>query len=167
MKWNSALLSTFTAMLLMAFTAPNLQAQQLADPPAAPLPSQVVNAKRVFIANAYGDNDPRFAKYFGGPDGVYNQFYANVKSLGKYDLVSAPADADLVLEVTLGTLPAEHASPLYPRFRLAILDPRTNVLLWTISEPIEGAILTSTARKHVTATLAKLADDLKKLTAAP
>jgi hypothetical protein len=142
------------------FTISNLQAQQLEEPAAAPVPSQIVNAKKVFIANAAGDHDPRVSKYFGGPDGIYNQFYADVKSGGRFEPVSAPADADLVVQVTLGTFPLLAG---YAGFRLSIFDPKTNILLWTASEPVDPAFLAKTARKNIAESLQRLANDLQFL----
>jgi hypothetical protein len=150
---------------LMMTMIPGMQAQrQPAEPSAAPVPSQIISAKKVFIANAADDHDTRIAKYVGGPDGIYDQFYADIKSQGRFELVSAPSDADLVLEVELGVLPVP---PAYARFRLAIVDPKTSILLWTISEPVDAAILVKTARKHIAESLARVTDDLKALTPGP
>jgi len=136
MKPNTA---SFCAAIVATFVliAPSLSAQKPApppDPPVAPVPSQILNARKAFIANAAGNSDQRIAKYVGGPDGIYNQFYADVKNTSRFDMVSSPAEADLVLEVTIALFPV---SPSYPSFRLAIVDPKSNVLLWTISEPVD------------------------------
>ena len=155
-------LAIASTLLVLATIAIPLEAQQ---PPAeifaAPVPSQILSARKVFIANATGDHDPRVAKYFGGPDGIYNQFYADIKSGGKFEPVSAPADADLVVEVTLGTFPLVQD---YAGFRLSVLDPKTNVLLWTASEPVDPAFLAKTARKNIAQSLQRLANDLQALT---
>src|SRR5579863_5248765 len=91
-----------SALFASLSTIPVAQAQQPAtELPVAPLPSQILSAKKVFVVSAMGDRDPRIAKYIGGPDGIYNQFYADVKSSGRFELVSAPADADLVLQVKI------------------------------------------------------------------
>ena len=154
-----------SATLFAALAAVNnLQAQQQVNPPAAPVPPQVVNAKRVFISNAFADNGSDFNKYVGGPNGIYDQFYANVKNLGRYELVTAPADSDVVFEVTMVAYPG---GAIIPRMRLAILDPKSNVLLWTITEPIGVANLAGTARKHIAVSLAKLTDDLKNVGTKP
>jgi hypothetical protein len=116
-----------------------------------------VNAKKVFIINAEGTNDPRINRFLGGPNGVYDQFYADVKQTGRFEIVSAPADSDVALQVTLSVYEVVAG---YSRFKLSILDPKTNLLLWTISEPIEGAILTKTAQKNIAQSLARLAQDL-------
>jgi hypothetical protein len=155
-------LAILSALLVAAIVvAPNLQAQQPSEPPAAPVPSQILSAKKVFITNATGDHDPRIAKYFGGPDGLYNQLYGVVKSGGRFELVTAPSDADLVFQATLGSHPIV---PAYAGLRLSIFDPKSNVLLWTISEPIDPAILTKNARKNIANALERLMDDLKTLT---
>ena len=39
--------------------------------------------------------------YSGGPDRAYNEFYAAMKTWGRYELVAAPRDADLVFEIRL------------------------------------------------------------------
>jgi hypothetical protein len=151
------------ALLFVVTTAVFVcQAQtQPMEPPAAPVPSQIVNAHKVFIANATGDHDPRVSKYFGGPDGIYNQFYADIQTGGRFEPVSAPANADIVVQVTLGTFPLVAG---YAGFRLSIFDPKTNVLLWTASEPVDPAFLAKTARKNITESLQRLATDLQTLT---
>lgn len=152
-----------TLVFASMFATPGLQAQkqQPAEVPVAPVPTQIVGAKKVFIANAASDRDVRIAKYIGGPDGLYNQFYADIKSGGKFEPVSAPADADLVLEVTIGMSPLVAG---YAGVRLAIVDPKTNVLLWNLSEPVDPAFLAKTARKNIVESLQRLTDDLQALT---
>jgi hypothetical protein len=157
-----AFAGTLVFVAMIAITS--LQAQQeSAELSAAPVPSQILNAKKVFIANAAGDHDPRVSKYFGGPDGIYNQFYADIKNGGKFEPVSAPADADIVVQVTLGTFPLVAG---YAGFRLSIFDPKTNILLWTASEPVDPAFLAKTARKNIAESLQRLTNDLQTLTPA-
>lgn len=151
----------FSVIISIALFIPDLHAQQPPEPPPAPVPSQILTAKKIFIANATGDHDLRISRYMGGPDGIYNQFYADVKSGGRFELVSAPADADLVLNVNLGIFPL---NPGYAGFRLSIIDPKTSIMLWTVSEPIDPAFLAKTAHKNMVASLGRLADDLKILT---
>lgn len=102
---------------------------------AAPIPPQILAAKKVFIANAGGDemtpDDPIFS---GGPARAYNQFYAAVKSWDRFNIVGSPADADLLLEirqevqtVRFGGKAGGSATPL---FRLEIRDSKTNAILW-------------------------------------
>jgi hypothetical protein len=56
---------------------------------------------------------------------------------------------------------------VYPKFRLEIRDPKTNVLLWTYTEVVNGALLAKNGRKNVAEALGKLTDDLKKSPPSP
>lgn len=110
-------------------------AAQTKQAPPAPVPAQIFAAKKIFIANAGGDemaeDDPRFS---GGPDRAYNQFYAAMKNWGQFEIVSSPAQADLLLEirqeVQTVVLGGKAGASDIPLFRLKIRDPRTNALLW-------------------------------------
>jgi hypothetical protein len=70
-------------------------AAQAADAPAPPVPSTILTAKKVFISNTTGE----MVLPPGNPDMTYNEFYAAMKSWGRYELVSSPADADMVFEI--------------------------------------------------------------------
>lgn len=160
---SSKSLTTLLAILLSSF-APTVmaQTQPTAEIAAAPIPVQLLNAKRVFVANGAGDNDPGITKYTYGPDGLYNQFYADVKNMGRYDMAPSPLDADLVLELKVDYAFYNHEFT-YPKFKVEVRDPKTNVLLWSFMEPVNGAFLAKTGRKNVSQALAKLADGLKKI----
>lgn len=126
---------------------------------AAPIPTQITAAKRVFIANGGGDirwhDDPLFS---GGVDRSYSQFYAAIKSAGRYELVTAPADADLIFEIEFLVPTAEPQAaarleslatvPFDPQLRLTIRDPKTNVLLWGFTEHVQWAILRGNRDKN-------------------
>src|ERR1700754_2347951 len=75
-------------------------AQQAPDP-VAPVPPALLNAKKVFISNAGADSGLFPHPFTGDPDRAYNEFYANVESWGRYQLVANPAQADLVFELRL------------------------------------------------------------------
>ena len=79
-----------------------LVAQQTATPVAvAPVPALLLDAKRVFISNARADSGLFPHPFTGDPDRAYNEFYAGVLSWGRYELVTSPAEADLVFEIRL------------------------------------------------------------------
>jgi hypothetical protein len=141
------------AMLLV--TVPALLAQTVA----APLPSQIVTAKKIFISNTGGGFDS--SAWSGGPDRIYNEFYAAMKSWGRYELVSAPGDADLVLDVNV------IRDSVVWQFKLEILDPKTRIVLWTQYEPIKVTVSQKTRDKNFDDTINKLVTDLKTLTAQP
>jgi hypothetical protein len=136
------------AVLVLAtvpIAAPDAAAQQ-PSAESAPVPVQIVTAKRVFISNAPGDFSDL---YSGGPGRAYTQFYKAVKEWGRYELVTAPADAELVFEINF-TNPISGVSVTdgafvsgnsynTPQLRLVILDVKSHVPLWWLSESFETA----------------------------
>jgi hypothetical protein len=115
-----------------------------------PVPRQISAAKTIFIANA-GDKTNLFPDvYSGGPDRPYVQFYSDMQTWGRYQLVSSPDQADLVFQISL----VNHiASELLsgnnagywngaewhdPQLRLNILDPKTHISLWELTSHIQS-----------------------------
>jgi len=103
----------------------------------APVPAQILAAKKVFITNAGGDEMPTNEPIFSGrPDRAYSEFYASVKSWGHFEIVASPADADLLLEIRQSVSAGPGGRLGYgfvPQFRLKIRDAKTNVLLWAFN----------------------------------
>lgn len=124
----------FAIALLMA---PIVQAKdgKKADPvpPPAPVPSQILSARKVFISNG-GTRLQLWSS--GGVDRPYNQLYAAMKDWGRYELVSAPADADLVLEIHGTFVVVEGPGRTFAAGELVLtfLDPNTHIALWTLIE---------------------------------
>jgi hypothetical protein len=156
----------FVLCFLAPVTALPQQPAETPGPAVAPIPTQLLTAKRVFVGNGAGDDDPALTKYTNGPNGLYNQFYAGVKNLGQYEIVAVPGDADIVLELRVDYAHYNHAVT-YPKFRLEVRDPKTNVLLWSFTEPVNGAFFAKTGRRNVAQSLGKLADDLKRVSTNP
>lgn len=131
----------FVLLVISLVVDPTL-AQQPKDVSPAPVPAQIVSAKKVFISNGGGEEaDPRsFGFPDVNPDRPYNQFYAALRNSGKYEVVPAPVDADLVLDIRfthLLILTADINRPRYdPVLRLRILDPKSGTLLWAFSERV-------------------------------
>jgi hypothetical protein len=123
-------------------------------------PIQILTGKKVFISNGESTGDTAFRV----SNLTYNAFYANMKNWARYELVSAPAEADLVFDPSF-VLNFEGVLRL--RLRLVILDPKTHIALWTIIEPVQPWARESTGRKNFDQAIAKLMDDVKKLTATP
>jgi hypothetical protein len=130
---------------------PNLEAQQGSNPAPAPVPLQILTARKVFVSNGDGD------EMFNVPNLTYNTFYAAMKSWGRYELVSAPADADLVFEVRFIGGP-------YFALRLVILDPKTHVVLWHIVDSVQAWSREATGRKNFDQGMTTLVEELKMLT---
>jgi len=149
-----------TCLIIVAAIAlsavPIAAAKKVADPPAAPIPIQMLTGKKVFISNSESTADIIFAV----PDLTYNTLYEQMKSWGKYELVSAPADADLVLNINFVVL-------LYPQLRLVVLDPKTHVVLWTFAQEVQPWNRQSTGRKNFDQAMTKLVNDVEILTTPP
>jgi hypothetical protein len=161
------------AIALALAPMPSWGAQSKGEANTAPVPVAIVSARKVFISNAGAGCDPSSSAYFkGGPDRPYNQFYAALKSWGRYELVPSPADAELALETSL-TCPAGAASvsggrggsTYDPQLRLVILDVKTRITLWGITEHVEMALLQSNRDKNFDRAMKRLVDDLKSLAA--
>ena len=136
------------AALLAAVAAGS---QEPASAPAAPVPPAIRAAKTIFVSNAGADSGLFPSPFSGDSSRGYLQFYAGLKQTGQYDLVSNPADADLVLELQL-TAPngptngskVNGASDPVPMFRLVVYDRKTHYILWTFTQSIQVALLQKT-----------------------
>ena len=145
---------------------PVLRSQQPGDPPVAPVPAQILSGRKVFISNASGQG----ATPAGVSDLTYNEFYADIKSWRRYEIVSIPADADLVFEIRF-------TSQLGPtsvvggrgeagqdfQFRLVILDPKTRCVLWAFTESVPQAGSHAASRKKFDDAMTAIVNDLKRL----
>jgi hypothetical protein len=160
----------FLSLLVLAFAASTCAAQEsgAVSIPHAPVPQQLMTAKRVFVSNVPGAlfDLPRNGE--DDPYRPYNQFYASLKSWGYYELVSTPADADLILEIALNTRPeigsAMSQTPVYQvHFDLTIRDPKTQTILWWLSERLQGANRVATGEKNYNQAMTNLLNDLKTL----
>jgi hypothetical protein len=141
-----------------------VKAQQTKD--AAPIPSQIGDAKKVFISNA-GGQCPSFGDttFSGSPDRPYDEFYAAIKSWGHYELASTPADADLVFEINLTCelFPDAKRSATNAQFRLLILDPKTRIALWGFTQRVPVAQRFRNRDKNFEQSMASLVENVKKL----
>lgn len=134
------------------------------EAPAAPVPAQIGSAKTVFISNMGEESFfylPKDAAYTGGPNRTYNQFYAAMKSWGKYELVPAPADADLVFEI--GFTDKFEGPMRVGQVKFVVRDPKTHIALWTITEYVEPAGMAKNREKNYNIAMNALTEDLKRL----
>lgn len=139
-----------------------------------PMPAELYTAKNVFIANAGADSGLFPEPFSGDTSRAYREFYAYVKTLGGFHLVSRPEDADLVLELRLfGPYGPSNANkqkgdsaPL-PMLRLVIYDRPSHYVLWTMTQSIQSAVLQKTHDKNFDTAVEMLAQSLKTLTTPP
>jgi hypothetical protein len=154
----------FLFSLVSLIAVPWGSAQKSPTPPAAPVPAQILSAKKVFIAN--GGSAVESADDTISPNLPYDELYAGMRSWGRYELLSAPADADLVLEIRFVTVTANAGKTVFVKRQLELLliDPKTHITLWTIDEQFDAAILDGNKRKDLDTGIAALLSDLKRLT---
>jgi hypothetical protein len=149
------------AMCLVAM--PQNASAQTAVPP-APVPEQITAAKSVFIANGGVDaNLLGIMKTLGGRDEAYNQFYAGMKTWGRYGPAASPEEADLVFEIRYTYLPGPAAGEL----DLTIQDSKTHFTLWRVTEFVQPAARQATWKKHFAAAISALIGDVKNIAPAP
>jgi hypothetical protein len=169
--------ASLTAVSLAAQNQPAAQATQetTSGPVAlAPVPPALLNAKKVFISNAGADSGLFPHPFSGDPDRPYNQFYEDIKTWGRYELVGDPSDADLVYELQL-TAPSgprnpskqNGASDPLPMFRLVVLDRKTHYVLWALTESVGFAFLQKTHDQNFDFALRNITEDLKRLMGRP
>jgi hypothetical protein len=135
-----------------------------------PIPSALLAAKTAFVSNAGADSGLFPEPFTGDPDRGYAEFYAALKSWGRFTLVDDPASANLVFQLQLqapnGPSSANKqngASDPLPMFRLVIFDRKTHYILWALTESIDPAILQKTHDHNFDLAMANLMADLKAL----
>ena len=134
----NALLRKFLSFVLALafFSVQTVRAQQTTL--TAPVPSQIRQAQSIFLTNS--GSDPNFPI---DATKAYNDIYAALQTWGRYKLVSSPEQADLVFQLR-GIAPVTDVtggrggvySVTSPAFQLTILDPKSNIALWTITSPV-------------------------------
>jgi len=161
----------FVSLSMSLFGGALYATQKSKQATSAPIPSLILSAKRVFVANAGGDESLFGPQYSGGPDRLYDEFYEAVKSWGRYELVESPEDADLVFEIRLTVLQPRRSEPLGgdynqaydSQFKLAIRDVKTRVILWGLTEHAQTAILQGNRDKNFEQALAAILSELRRI----
>lgn len=161
--------SAFALLLPLLYAAPTTS-------PRGPVPAPIQSAQKIFIANGGMDAFSLQAFEELGLNGTYayDSLYDAVKSWGNYQLVSSPADADLVLAVRFtAPLVGEGGGWSFQRIfattkwqfqtQLILYDAKTHFPLWTLTQPVRPANLKSTWRKNIADADAALDGDLKSL----
>ena len=125
-------------------------------------------AQKAFISNAGGESFESVINetvFNGGPDRPYNQFYASMKNWGRYELVSSPADADLVFEISWVLTDTGLKLPVLGQLRLVVIDPKTHVTLWNFTEYVRGAMLLGNRDKNFDQAMTTIVNRMKILAA--
>jgi hypothetical protein len=154
------------ALVVALLPVPVLAADKAQPAPPAPIPIQIVAAKKVFISNAGGESlGAVYEKtvFSRGPDRCYNQFYAAMKDWGRYELVSTPGEADLIFEIRWSFVDTGLKLPDLGEIRLVILDRATHVALWGFTEHVRGAALMGNRDKNFDLAMNSIVGDAKGL----
>lgn len=129
----------------------------------APLPAQLLSAKSIFLSNA-GTADNQYSTV------VYDDLYNSIAVTKHYQIVATPAEADLTIEASLNRIPDTVTNGTsYNRIfiQVVIRDPKTQALLWVITENVAGnAFRSKTFEKILGTTVAKVVTDLANLSGA-
>lgn len=161
----------YLSLAMPLLSGPITATQQKQPAAAAPIPAQILSAKKVFIANGGGDESrDESASYTGGPNRAYNEFYAAMKTWGRYELIAAPGDADLIFEIRLIVfqLQREHLMTdndvaYDSQFRFVIRDVKTHETIWGLTEHAQAAILQSNRDKNFELALAAIVAEVKRI----
>jgi hypothetical protein len=159
------------AACLALLSATAAVAQQPAYTAAGPVPPAILAAKKIFVSNAGSDSGLFPQPFTGDPNRAYTEFYADLKATGSYDLVSDPADADLVLELQLnapegpsnGSKQNGASDPL-PMLRVVVYDRKTHFVLWALTESIEVATLQKTHDRNFDEAIERLIFQFGRIT---
>jgi len=136
------------------------------DIPAAPLPTVVVNAKKIFLTNG------------GGSNLAYDAFYSDMKQWARYEIVGSPDEADLIVELAYrvdrggtrvwsstnsydGTTQVHSAQILDPQVTLTIYDAKTKNSLWSEVDHRRLARREKNREKETINSAERLVEDLK------
>jgi hypothetical protein len=163
---------TAVAMAFGMSLAPTARAQETKAAPlaAAPIPSRLATATSVFISNRGVDGlGNTVLKRSADPALPYNQFYAAMKTWGRYQLADSPAQADLIMELrfTLPLTDCGKVTAYAAQIQLTILDGKTHFALWTIDEPVEIALRIATWERNINEGVTNAVGDLQRLVAQP
>jgi hypothetical protein len=167
-RYFSRTILSFTPVMLLS--AISLAQKPASAAPAAPIPAQILTAKKIFIANAGAIEMDEDAPHFsGGPDRAYDEIYSALTNWGRYQIVSSPADADLLLEISLDSIVVDPKGPYIPQFRLKIKirDSRTNALLWSLNTRVEFGMGQAASDRNFDQAIDRLTTELKMLVAQP
>lgn len=127
----------------------------------APVPTPLVNGRKVFVSFDPGDVLAFPSIYSGGPERAYNEFYTDMKQWGHYDLVLDPRDAELIFSIRF----VEGQGLAWPQIRLSISDAKTHVVLWGFIEQVNGALFKKHRDQAFSNTVMRLVNDMQALLA--
>lgn len=153
-----------TAFCFLIAAAPLLASSQdkkKSSAQLAPVPTALLKAKKIFLVNT------------GSDASLFDLFYSEMKSWGKYELVGSPEEADLTFEFSFGS--QGEAPEIYTnagtgmtysivinKAKMAVRDTRSKSLLWSSTQTAQGARRKKTEINNQRKAVLKLLDDFKR-----
>lgn len=130
-----------------------LQAQTA--PATAPLPTLLSNTHSIFIGNAGDQQNADCLR-------AYNGFYTGIDALHKFQLVTDPAQADMIVELhyeisLAGSRVSGNDSSR--QFRAVLIDAKTHTVVWALTEQSNYATLQKNRDKNLDTVVAALVSD--------
>jgi hypothetical protein len=129
-KHPSTLTTCAALTMLLALSTVAIKPLVVQGASVATIPSQIMTAKTVFLANA-GEEDN------GLSEQAYASLYQSLQQVTHYQLVPTSAAADLVLELHYMAPPnivTDGSSNYSFRFRLVVIDRESHATLWSVTE---------------------------------
>jgi hypothetical protein len=126
---------------------------------AAPVPTPLLNGKRAFISYELGDITAFPSAYSGGPERAYSEFFQQMKTWGRYQIVMDPGDADVVFAIRFVDSPGLSL----PQIRVGISDAKTHVALWGFVEQVDPAFFKKHRDASFTGSVQTLVGDIQTL----
>lgn len=164
-------MSKATLLLTFVLTVQPLYAGKPKVVPKSPLPEVVQTAKTAFITNG------------GGTPLAFDEFYADIKKWGRFQLAPSPSQADIVIELKYVIEDkGQHTGSAYnaytkqttvysydvtdPQLILNIYEPKTGALLWSTTDHRRLARREKNQEKETINSADRLIEELKERIAA-
>jgi hypothetical protein len=136
----------------------------------APLPSELLTAKKVFLSKGVGATALTVK---GGFDLAFDAFYSGMKDWGRYTITDKPEDADLIMQVSYsvesqGTEVNGDANRVSSRLifegnlSLVVYNSQKKTELWSTSTAPGKAFLKKNQEKEMIKAGEKLVNNLKE-----
>lgn len=121
-------------------------------------PPLLLKAHTVFVSNAGADAGLFPHPFTGTQDRTYGYFCDRIDDADHFERVDNPADADIVLEVSLIAPPGSVSGSksigtgdALPAFKLVAYDRPTHYILWAVNQTVDKATLQKTHDKNLDA----------------
>ena len=123
-------------------------------------PPLLLKAKTVFVSNAGSDAGLFPHPFTGTQDRAYGYFCDKIDDNDHFSRVNVPADADLVLEVSMNAPPGSVAGnkskgtgDALPTFKIVAYDRASHYILWVVSQTVDEANLQKTHDRNFDAAI--------------